>query len=119
MTELTMLCYLNRAIGGGIRCRDERGWMPARLALQDIAGRWRVGPWDIASRAHILLRSSEFGLSGFRNYVQKGVNEGRRQELVGVGLIREKVSIEELTSGSRRKELSAIRGRIVIGLVEK
>jgi hypothetical protein len=32
---------------------------------------------------------------------------------------REKVSIEELTSGSRRKEVSAIRGRIAIGLVEK
>jgi hypothetical protein len=27
-----MLCYLNRAIGGGIRCRDERGWMPAQPA---------------------------------------------------------------------------------------
>ncbi len=76
-------------------------------------------PWDIALRAHILLRSSEFGLSGFHNYVQKGVNEGRRPELVGGGLIREKVSIEELTSGSRRKEVSAIRGRRAIGLVEK
>ena len=82
-------------------------------AGRDRQGRWRAGPWDIASRAHILLRSSEFGLSGFRNYVQKGVNEGRRPELVGGGLIREKVSIEELTSGSRRKEVSAIRGRIV------
>ncbi len=74
----------------------------------------KVGcPWDIASHTHILLRSSEFGLSGFRNYVQKGVNDGRRQELVGGGLIREKVSIEELTSGSRRKEVSAIRGLAV------
>ncbi len=53
-------------------------------AGRDRQGRWGAGPWDIASRAHILLRSSEFGLSGFRNYVQKGVNvnEGRRPELV-------------------------------------
>ncbi len=55
-----MLCSLNRAIGGGIRCRDERGWMPAQPVPT-----WRAGPWDIASRAHIHLRSSEFGLSGF------------------------------------------------------
>jgi hypothetical protein len=32
---------------------------------------------------------------------------------------REKVSIEELTSGSRRKEVSAIRGRIVPPGVKK
>jgi len=89
------------------------------VVFPPIAGRWRAGPWDIASRAHILLRSSEFGLSGFQNYVQKGVNEGRLPKLVGGGLIREKVSIEELTSGSRRKEVSAIRKRIAIGLVEK
>ncbi len=120
----------------------------------------------------------------YRNYVQKGINEGRRPELVGGGLIRslggwsqvkalrrsaerelsddrilgngefvermikeaeaqiryqlpakdqdqkieefitkqcqrEKVSIAELTSGSRRKKVSAVRGRIAIGLVEK
>ena len=30
-----------------------------------------------------------------------------------------KVSIEELKSGSRRKEVSALRARIVVGLVEK
>jgi hypothetical protein len=95
-----------------------RAWLDARPACPDLAGprlssRWRAGPWDIASRAHILLRSSEFGLSGFRNYVEKGVNEGRRPELVAGGLIREKVSIEELTSGSRRKEVSVIRGWIV------
>jgi len=57
-------------------------------AGRERQGRWGAGPWDIASRAHILLRSSEFSLSGFRNYVQKGVNEGRRPELVGGGLIR-------------------------------
>jgi hypothetical protein len=101
-----------------------RARLDARPACPDLAGprlssRWRAGPWDIASRAHILLRSSEFGLSGFRNYVEKGVNEGRRPELVGGGLIREKASIEELTSSSRRKEVSVIRGRIAIGLVEK
>jgi len=83
------------------------------LARPRLSSRWRAGPWDIASCAYILLRSLELGLSGFRNYVQKGVNEGRRPELIGGGLIREKVSIEELTSGGRRKEVSAIRGRIV------
>ena len=31
----------------------------------------------------------------------------------------EKVSIEELRSGSRRKEVSALRARIAIGLVKK
>ena len=89
---------------GNFRVREE----------YDAAKSYVGCPWDIASRAHILLRSSEFGLSGFRNYVQKGVNEGRRPELVGGGLIREKVSIEELTSGSRRKEMSAIMLRFFI-----
>ena len=120
----------------------------------------------------------------YRNYVQEGINEGRRPELVGGGLIRSlggwsqvkalrrlgvrelcderilgsgefvermikeanpqiryqlpakertqeidevitqlchdaKVSIAELTSGSRRKKVSAVRGQIVKGLVEK
>jgi len=119
----------------------------------------------------------------YRTYVQKGINEGRRPELVGGGLIRslggwsavkamrrsgdrelsderilgsgefveriikeaeariryqlpvkeahqktdkfiadrckkEKVSIEELRSGSRRKEVSEVRARIAIGLVK-
>ena len=64
-------------------------------------------------------RKEKEAKKAYRNYVQKGVNEGLRPELVGGGLIKEKVSIEELTSGSRRKEVSAIRGRIAIGLVKK
>ncbi len=48
-------------------------------AGRDRQGRWRAGPWDIASRAHILLHSSDFGLSGFRNYVQKGVTDKSTQ----------------------------------------
>ncbi len=120
----------------------------------------------------------------YRNYVKKGIDQGRRPELVGGGLIRslggwsavkamrrsgdrelsddrilgsgefveqmikeaearikyqlpvkehhqkieefitklcknEKVSIEELRSGSRRKEVSGIRAQIAIGLVKK
>ena len=120
----------------------------------------------------------------YRNYVQKGINQGRRPELVGGGLIRslggwsavkamrrsgdrelsddrilgsgefveriikeadakikyqlpvkeqdqkinefiaklcknEKVSIKELKSGSRRKEVSGVRALIAIGLVKK
>jgi REP element-mobilizing transposase RayT len=119
----------------------------------------------------------------YRKYVQKGINEGRRPDLVGGGLIRSlggwsavkavrrsvdrelsderilgsgefvkqvikeaesqikyqlpvkehhqkideliaklckngKVSIEELRSGSRRKEVSGVRARIAIGLVK-
>jgi len=41
-------------------------------AGRDRQGRWRAGPWDIASRAHILLRSSEFGLSGFMRRLLTG-----------------------------------------------
>ncbi len=84
-------------------------------------------PWDIASRAHILLRSSELGLCGFirRWLTGYAICYNHRHRRWGhlfqnryksiVCDEREKVSIEELTSGSRRKEVSAIRGRIAIG----
>jgi len=111
---------------GGIQCRAELGWMPAQPVPT-----WRAGLWDIASCAHILLRSSEFGLSGFMRRLLIGYEicynhrhhrwghlfQNRYKSIVCDE--REKVSIEELTSGSRRKEVSAIRGRIAIGLVEK
>jgi REP element-mobilizing transposase RayT len=122
--------------------------------------------------------------NAYRNYVKKGIGEGRRPELVGGGLIRsqggwsavkamrrsggrelsderilgngefverilkeadakiryqlpvkehnekidewiakickdEKVFLEELTGGSRRKEVSRVRGQIAIGLVKE
>jgi hypothetical protein len=61
-----------------------RARLDARPACPDLArprlsSRWRAGPWDIASCAYILLRSLELGLSGFRNYVQKGVNDKSTQ----------------------------------------
>ncbi len=52
---------------GRIQCREERGWMPAQPVPT-----WRTGLWDIVSCAHILLRSSEFGLSGFMRRLLTG-----------------------------------------------
>ena len=86
----------------------------------------RRARWDIASRAHILLRSSEFGLSGFKRRLLTGyaicynhrhhrwghLFQNRYKSIICDE--REKVSIEKLTSGSQRKEVSAIRGRTAI-----
>ncbi len=54
-----------KAISGKRFCRllEKNGW-----ELKHIKG-----------SHHIFLRSSEFGLSGFRNYVQKGVNDKSTQ----------------------------------------
>lgn len=168
-----------------------------RLGQLAVDTETRIYAWALMSNhAHILLRSSEIGLSAFmrrlltgyaiyynRHYVEKGIDQGRRPELVGGGLIRslggwsavkalrrtgdrelsderilgsgefveqiikeaeanikyqlpvleqaqridefiskicknEKVPIEELKGGSRRREASRARARIAIGLVK-
>ena len=120
---------------------------------------WRAGLWDIASCAHILLRSSEFGLSGFMRRLLTGyaicynhrhhrwghLFQNRYKSIVcdedayfrklvryihlnplRAKLVKSLAALDRyrwcghsVLVGRVKKEVSAIRGRIAIGLVEK
>jgi hypothetical protein len=42
----------------------------------------------LTNHCHLLLRSSEFGISSYRQFICDGVSQGNRPELVGAGLVR-------------------------------
>jgi len=67
--------------------------------------------------AHILLRSSEIGFSGFMRRFLTGyaISYNRRHGRWGHLFQNRYKSIEELKSGSRRKEASGVRTLISIG----
>jgi len=56
--------------------------------------------------------------SAYRRFVKKGIDQGRRPDLVGGGLI-ENISFEALKSGSRRKKVSAVRSQLARKFVEE
>jgi len=181
--ELVRYIHLNPLRGKLVRSLsdlDRYRWCGHGVIMGRIANDWQ-------DRDYVLKwfgKKEGVAKRAYRSYVQKGVSEGRRPELVGGGLIRSsggwsqvkalrrsgdrqlsderilgsgkfveqmikeadsrikyqlpvieqhqrldafitkeckkaKVSIEELKSGSRRKEVSALRARIAVGLVEK
>ncbi len=105
----------------------------------------------MTNHAHILLRRSEIGLSGFMRrsgdrelsddrilgsgeFVERIIKEAdakikyqlpvkeqdqKIDEFIAKLCKNEKVSIQELKSASRRKEVSGVRALIAIGLVKK
>jgi len=135
-----------------------------RLAKLSIDTKTSIYAWALmTNHAHILLRSSEIGLSGFMRRLLTGyaVSYNRRHhrwghlfqnryksiicdedayfkeadakikcqlsvsqhhrdigKYIAKACKKEKVSIEELKAGSRRKQVSGARGRIVIELVK-
>ena len=73
---------------------------------------------DVADRKNFVERLGELA-AGTKSLTQLG-----RYRWCGHGVLigkikNEKVSIEELRSGSRRKEVSGVRASIAIGLVKK
>ncbi len=114
-----------------------------RLGELAVDTKTAIYAWALlTNHAHILLRSSEIGLSGFMRRLLTGyaifykriIKEAEAKikyqlpvkergqkidELITRICKKEKVSIAELKSGSRRKEVSGVRAMIAIGMVKK
>ncbi|MGD9192519.1 MAG: transposase [Desulfobacterales bacterium] len=181
--ELVRYIHLNPLRGKLVRSLsdlDRYRWCGHGIIMGRIANDWQ-------DRDYVLKwfgQKEGVAKRAYRSYVQRGISEGRRPELVGGGLIRSsggwsqvkalrrsgdrqssderilgsskfveqmieeadsrikyqlpvieqhqridafiikeckkaKVSFEELKSGGRRKEVSALRARVAMGLVEK
>ena len=93
-----------------------------RLGELSEATNTSIYAWALlTNHAHILLRSSEIGLSDFMRRFLTGyaISYNRRHRRWGHLFQNRYKSIEELKSGSRCREVSGVRALIAIGLVKK
>ena len=91
-----------------------------RIGELSVVTNTSIYAWALLTyHAHILLRSSEIGLSGFMRRLLTGYAISYNRRHRRWGHLFQKVSIEELRSGSRRKDVSSVRAMIAIGLVKK